>query len=736
MNKNLYQIISKLLILIYPNIKIDSYLKPFFSLLNHEIKHNGLFHTIKIMKQMRLHITRYLCGSPLLINSIGISIGKDGWPNRLRFLLPLATGKITEIKFLMTLLVINRCHILTSSKDKEKLIPDFLPITSPNKSTYTIPTGVIKLFVKLYILKYQGSISFHITDIYLNMKAGPLGKSLLFAQEAMRGYSMFTMALLGGLTNTTGIIFLQANFNSMWENWTNHDTDLEKYPIGKIGIVFDPETKVRIIAMLDYFSQLMLKPIHEALLILLKRLPQDRSFTQDPINDWYLNNGQSFSSLDLSNATDRFPIKLQTRLLAEIFSHKLAWSWFGLLTSRIFSYKKREVMYSSGQPMGAYSSWVAFTITHHLVVFYAAWLTGSYNTSPHNLFTQYIILGDDIVIKNDKVAKNYKYIMGKLGVELSLHKTHVSEDTYEFAKRWFKNGVEITGLPFKGIVENIFNPFVVFSVLFTYFKVNGNISVYTGTLDSIINSFYKGLIINRKGRLFNLSLSKITKMKITQMNALLSYSIGLGSLEQIRALFVNLGNTMIVPNIFVVHSLIEQIKIYGTLGSIYSLLESLDSLVPYIRSVFYTKDNRTREHKGSLVIKAIYNYLLQILRILYKYDKGYLNLNQVIVQIQGLNFESIWSIKSHTHKTNILSVGKALMKGFNFYLKYTLIESDQHFTMWDLNQLEKGRFIDSAYAHIKSLCVNLDQAYHGYHMSAFFMQVWKEHWSLFKKGLR
>jgi hypothetical protein len=85
--------------------------------------------------------------------------------------------------------------------------------------------------------------------------------------------------------------------------------------------------------------------------------------------------------------------------------------------------------YSVGQPMGSYSSWAAFTITHHLVVSYSAKLAG------FDTFNDYIILGDDIVIKNSKVAKNYIKIMTKLGVDISESKTHVSNDTYEFAKR-------------------------------------------------------------------------------------------------------------------------------------------------------------------------------------------------------------------------------------------------------------------------------------------------------------
>jgi hypothetical protein len=44
-------------------------------------------------------------------------------------------------------------------------------------------------------------------------------------------------------------------------------------------------------------------------------------------------------------------------------------------------------------------------------VYYCAQLEGLSN------FNQYIILGDDIVIKNDKVAKRYIDVIGKNGCE-------------------------------------------------------------------------------------------------------------------------------------------------------------------------------------------------------------------------------------------------------------------------------------------------------------------------------
>jgi len=69
-----------------------------------------------------------------------------------------------------------------------------------------------------------------------------------------------------------------------------------------------------------------------------------------------------------------------------------------LLTERNFSYEGKDYRYSVGQPMGAYSSWAAFTLTHHLVVQFCSYKKGKFP------FNNYIILGDDIVIKDNKVA--------------------------------------------------------------------------------------------------------------------------------------------------------------------------------------------------------------------------------------------------------------------------------------------------------------------------------------------
>jgi hypothetical protein len=60
---------------------------------------------------------------------------------------------------------------------------------------------------------------------------------------------------------------------------------------------------------------------------------------------------------------------------------------------------------------------------------------------------KYCILGDDVVICDDRLAQEYKSILSKLGVDISPFKTHVSKDTFEFAKRWFRDGEEVTPFP-------------------------------------------------------------------------------------------------------------------------------------------------------------------------------------------------------------------------------------------------------------------------------------------------
>jgi hypothetical protein len=82
----------------------------------------------------------------------------------------------------------------------------------------------------------------------------------------------------------------------------------------KLARVDDKEMKTRVIAILDYFSQSSLKPFHHYLFKVLMKIPQDRTFSQGDFN-YLINNSEYFYSVDLTAATDRFPMDFICHIL-------------------------------------------------------------------------------------------------------------------------------------------------------------------------------------------------------------------------------------------------------------------------------------------------------------------------------------------------------------------------------------------------------------------------------------
>jgi hypothetical protein len=93
------------------------------------------------------------------------------------------------------------------------------------------------------------------------------------------------------------------------------------------------------------------------------------------------------------------------------------------------------VQYNAGQPMGAYTSWAIFALSHHLLVQYSAYQ--AFGTL--KWFTLYCLLGDDVVIGDEAVAEKYLLLLRAIGVEVGLAKSLISRrGVFEFAKRTFR----------------------------------------------------------------------------------------------------------------------------------------------------------------------------------------------------------------------------------------------------------------------------------------------------------
>lgn len=129
--------------------------------------------------------------------------------------------------------------------------------------------------------------------------------------------------------------------------------------LGRLVKLYEAAGKVRIIAIVDPFTNWLLKPLHDWLFAILACIEQDGTFDQEkPIQKLLDSHKKSFiGSCDMSAATDRLPVVLQMLLLSHIFGPKLAKAWMHLLVRRPYLIGPgRSIFYSVGQPMGALSS--------------------------------------------------------------------------------------------------------------------------------------------------------------------------------------------------------------------------------------------------------------------------------------------------------------------------------------------------------------------------------------------
>lgn len=230
------------------------------------------------------------------------------------------------------------------------------------------------------------------------------------------------------------------------------------YPkyLGKLGFKDEPG-KVRVFAMVDWWTQVFMNPFHKYLFSILARIEQDGTMDQDravALGRHYLwRKGEAYS-FDITAATDRIPVLVQA-LLVNYLLPGCGQLWSELLVGRAYSLRisnpahyarglPKTVRYAVGQPMGALSSWAMLALTHHFIVQLAARRAGHYGWFPF-----YLVLGDDLVIFDKQVAKEYLIIMEDLGVGIGLAKSLQSKSCFEFAKRYIYRGKDLPIVSFK-----------------------------------------------------------------------------------------------------------------------------------------------------------------------------------------------------------------------------------------------------------------------------------------------
>jgi len=192
---------------------------------------------------------------------------------------------------------------------------------------------------------------------HLSTKAGPTG------QQALAGCfsDMFNipvhiqsrLRLLGGKAFATNFDRM-VDFNLELASLMQADVRRNK-PYRKLSTFADSEGKTRVVAIGDYWSQTVLRPLHDMTYRLLRTISSDQTFNQSQgIGSSLL--GKVCFCFDLTAFTDRFPITLVKVLLSELVDNAYAEAWENVMVGYSFDYNNSKYSYSVGNPMGFYTS--------------------------------------------------------------------------------------------------------------------------------------------------------------------------------------------------------------------------------------------------------------------------------------------------------------------------------------------------------------------------------------------
>jgi hypothetical protein len=421
----------------FPAAKVSS-IENFVAFQSKLIQTRGVKYAVMRSKECTLYLIKLLAG--IKYNTPGVRVYKGTPVDFQEFIPGVRIMDKTTIRFLLSVYTIYR-HVTVP----DDFIPDLSSITKPKVSNEVFENEFRK-FVKIWKSKNNRSRNVCWTAPHLTANQGPNGKAI------------FTSVLERLDLSGKDEYHIKVLANS--KEFDNYFDDVAKAPHGvvsaidkiyairrhsertqrRLSLIKDKYYKGRVIAMGDYWSQTVLRPYHEALnKILMDNFRQDCTYSQTSFKEKILGGSdeseRTLYSVDLSNATDEFPIGITKIVIEEIFGKEISDSWHYLMVEKPFTNPwGPDVYYTKGQPMGMYSSWPAFAVTHNLVLKFLSW-KGRIPTGKKQKLQPYVVLGDDIVIANDYLYNKYTEFLHMYEVPVNLNKSLISKDLCEFAKR-------------------------------------------------------------------------------------------------------------------------------------------------------------------------------------------------------------------------------------------------------------------------------------------------------------
>lgn len=207
-------------------------------------------------------------------------------------------------------------------------------------------------------------------------------------------------------------------------------------PVGVIGSTQEPGFKFRAFASPNLILQAALEPLKNTLLRCVRHFPSDCTFDQMKgvlgVQTW-LQSGDTVYAVDLSDATNNFPLALQLELLRSIGIADSSVTLLDLVSRS--PYRKvwgdrANVSWNVGQPLGAGPSFPAFALAHTAVALLAGMRAG---LQPWEALRHFYVLGDDFVTNHGGLHSEYRQILDLLHCPISEQKCLVSTSASEFA---------------------------------------------------------------------------------------------------------------------------------------------------------------------------------------------------------------------------------------------------------------------------------------------------------------
>lgn len=223
--------------------------------------------------------------------------------------------------------------------------------------------------------------------------------------------------------------------------WVSNDIRNYRDSVGRISFIQEPGFKLRAVANPARIYQSMLKPLGDDLYSKLRELPWDCTHNQQKGFKHIQNYQGTKYSIDLSGATDYFPLSLQIPLLKGLYYNHEQINLFHDISRGPWFYKKDQILsWTKGQPLGLYPSFASFAMTHGFLLFYL-------NNYRHD--DKYFILGDDVIILDDDLYIKYMDMMDILECPISLNKSLTSKVIGEFAGKIITSNYIISQLKWR-----------------------------------------------------------------------------------------------------------------------------------------------------------------------------------------------------------------------------------------------------------------------------------------------